>query len=91
MDQQFALNWVRKNIAGFGGDPNRVTIFGESAGGQSVYAKLASPTAAGLFRGQYRKADRIWNSKTTFPIIVTLAHGGNGGQRRCTVWGSDCG
>ena len=51
MDQQFALNWVRKNIAGFGGDPDRVTIFGESAGGQSVYAQLASPRAAGLFRG----------------------------------------
>jgi para-nitrobenzyl esterase len=51
MDQQFARKWVQKNIAGFGGDPNRVTIFGESAGGQSVYAQLASPTAAHLFRG----------------------------------------
>jgi para-nitrobenzyl esterase len=49
MDQQFALKWVKRNIAAFGGDPDRVTIFGESAGGLSVYSQLASPTAKGLF------------------------------------------
>jgi para-nitrobenzyl esterase len=49
MDQQAALRWVQRNIRGFGGDRNNVTIFGESAGGLSVHAHLASPLSAGLF------------------------------------------
>jgi para-nitrobenzyl esterase len=48
-DQQAALRWVRRNIAAFGGDARNVTIFGESAGGASVCAQLASPAARGLF------------------------------------------
>jgi len=48
-DQQEALRWVQRNIAAFGGDKDNVTIFGESGGGWSVCAQLASPTAAGLF------------------------------------------
>jgi para-nitrobenzyl esterase len=49
MDQQAALRWVNRNIRSFGGNPANVTIFGESAGGQSVLNLLASPTARGLF------------------------------------------
>ncbi|TDS17318.1 carboxylesterase/lipase family protein [Sphingobacterium paludis] len=49
MDQIAALQWIKNNIASFGGDPNNVTIFGESAGGLSIHSLLTIPAAKGLF------------------------------------------
>ena len=75
MDQQFALKWVQRNIAGFGGDPGKVTIFGESAGGQSVYAQLASPTAAHLFRGAISESGAYVEFQDYFNFIIPVTAG----------------
>lgn len=50
LDQVAALEWVRDNISAFGGDPDNITIFGESAGGGSVLSLLSMPSAVGLFQ-----------------------------------------
>ncbi|WP_244406122.1 carboxylesterase/lipase family protein [Methylocella silvestris] len=49
LDQQLALNWVRRNISAFGGDKNNVTVGGQSAGASNTAAQMISPLAAGLF------------------------------------------
>ena len=49
-DQRFAMQWTQRNIAAFGGDPDMVTIFGESSGGSSVCTLAVSPLATKLFK-----------------------------------------
>lgn len=81
-DQIEALRWVRRNVIGFGGDPDNVTVFGESAGGSSVVALMASPEARGLFGrvwsmspsiGQYRSRERADEHASRFLELAGVA------------------
>lgn len=62
-DQIAALHWVRDNISEFGGDPENVTIFGESAGAASVALLMASPLAKGLFHRAISESGNFWEGR----------------------------
>ena len=77
LDMIAGLKWVQKNIAAFGGNPHRVTIFGESAGGIAVSMLCASPLAKGLFQGAMSESGGNFGTtrETTYPgeNLKTLA------------------
>jgi para-nitrobenzyl esterase len=66
LDQIAALEWVQRNIAAFGGDPSRVTIFGESAGASSVIGLMQSPPAKGLFHRAIAQSPAHFSAMTLF-------------------------
>ncbi len=85
LDQIEALKWVQKSISAFGGNPNNVTIFGESAGAESVLALFASPQARGLFhrgiaQSPYGIPGHTLAKARTVGIAVASATGLNGAQ-----------
>ncbi|XP_028624438.1 pyrethroid hydrolase Ces2e-like isoform X2 [Grammomys surdaster] len=80
LDQVAALRWVQQNIAHFGGNPDHVTIFGESAGGTSVSSHVVSPMSQGLFHGAIMESgvallpDLISNtSEVVYTVIAILS------------------
>ncbi|XP_046751128.1 juvenile hormone esterase-like isoform X2 [Diprion similis] len=73
-DQVAALKWVKENISQFGGDPNNITIFGESAGSVSVNCHLVSPLSKGLFHKAIMQSGAILNPWVTTPPKIETAY-----------------
>jgi len=85
LDQIAALRWVRRNIAAFGGDPRRVTIFGQSAGGQGVIDHLVSPLSRGLFARAIAQSPRYQDRGVGLWSTLTLKEQEQEGEEICDL------
>lgn len=74
-DQRAAMKWTKENIAPFGGNPEKITIFGESAGAVSVCAHLVSPNSKGLFSGAIIESGNCDNAVSFRPVEKSITFG----------------
>jgi para-nitrobenzyl esterase len=73
LDQIAALEWVQQNIEAFGGDPSRVTIFGQSAGGESILIHLANPQTKGLYQQAIVESGTFWTNGAEIDALNSKA------------------
>lgn len=74
MDQLATLQWVQRNIGAFGGDPSRVTIFGQSAGGESILIHLVSPQSKGLYSQAIVESGTFWTNGAEIDALNSKAN-----------------
>ena len=81
MDMLASLRWVKNNIAAFGGDPNNVTVFGQSAGAMAIASLVASPESKGLFKRAISESG-AWMGLGMAPGMTTRAQAEEAGSKR---------
>ncbi|MDO9323639.1 MAG: carboxylesterase family protein, partial [Methanoregula sp.] len=81
LDQVAAMQWVQRNIGQFGGDPSRVTIFGQSAGGESILIHMVSPQSRGLYQQAIVESGTFWTNGAEINALNSKADAEHLGER----------